>query len=105
MTSSRHWRLARAPACLVAPIYMDLRRGAGPVSSMRLASYGENWTQRWRLRAAKTSVTLIVAPWCTQQRSSEEHTSELKTLMRNSYAVFCLKQIKYRPSNQKNNKY
>src|SRR3546814_8020189 len=27
-----------------------------------------------------------------QQRRSEEHTSELQSLMRNSYAVFCLKQ-------------
>src|SRR3546814_9771982 len=26
------------------------------------------------------------------QRRSEEHTSELQSLMRNSYAVFCLKQ-------------
>src|SRR3546814_3153767 len=27
-------------------------------------------------------------------RRSEEHTSELQSLMRNSYAVFCLKQTK-----------
>src|SRR3546814_4768707 len=27
---------------------------------------------------------------------SEEHTSELQSLMRNSYAVFCLKKIKQR---------
>src|SRR3546814_10549921 len=27
-----------------------------------------------------------------RQRRSEEHTSELQSLMRNSYAVFCLKQ-------------
>src|SRR3546814_10411367 len=26
---------------------------------------------------------------------SEEHTSELQSLMRSSYAVFCLKKIKY----------
>src|SRR3546814_8972787 len=31
-----------------------------------------------------------VAPWLTQRRS-EEHTSELQSLMRISYAVFCLK--------------
>src|SRR3546814_4388574 len=29
------------------------------------------------------------SPWL--QRRSEEHTSELQSLMRNSYAVFCLK--------------
>src|SRR3546814_10747791 len=28
------------------------------------------------------------------QRRSEEHTSELQSLMRNSYAVFCLKKKK-----------
>src|SRR3546814_8295360 len=33
---------------------------------------------------------------------SEEHTSELQSLMRNSYAVFCLKKTKYeRTSNSK----
>src|SRR3546814_2250783 len=31
---------------------------------------------------------------------SEEHTSELQSLMRNSYAVFCLKKNKYHPNNQ-----
>src|SRR3546814_4572058 len=30
--------------------------------------------------------------WCCHdERRSEEHTSELQSLMRNSYAVFCLK--------------
>src|SRR3546814_6603144 len=32
----------------------------------------------------------------TQQRRSEEHTSELQSLMRISYAVFCLKKKKYK---------
>src|SRR3546814_7041895 len=33
---------------------------------------------------------------------SEEHTSELQSLMRNSYAVFCLKKKKKRTSNKHN---
>src|SRR3546814_1062003 len=33
---------------------------------------------------------------------SEEHTSELQSLMRNSYAVFCLKKKKTRKTNQQN---
>src|SRR3546814_4588366 len=34
------------------------------------------------------------------EQRSEEHTSELQSLMRTSYAVFCLKKKKYRrPSN------
>src|SRR3546814_5838364 len=32
--------------------------------------------------------------FCAGQDRSEEHTSELQSLMRNSYAVFCLKQNK-----------
>src|SRR3546814_17271314 len=32
------------------------------------------------------------------QGRSEEHTSELQSLMRTSYAVFCLKKKKYRPT-------
>src|SRR3546814_2197447 len=40
------------------------------------------------------------SPWRPARRScarprSEEHTSELKSLMRTSYAVFCLKKKKY----------
>src|SRR3546814_3156047 len=34
---------------------------------------------------------------------SEEHTSELQSLMRNSYAVFCLKKKKYNTTNCRNN--
>src|SRR3546814_6784506 len=34
------------------------------------------------------------APSAARFRRSEEHTSELQSLMRNSYAVFCLKKKK-----------
>src|SRR3546814_6859552 len=33
--------------------------------------------------------------WKSGGRRSEEHTSELQSLMRNSYAVFCLKKKKH----------
>src|SRR3546814_1554220 len=36
---------------------------------------------------------------------SEEHTSELQSLMRNSYAVFCLKKKKYKHLYHLQNKY
>src|SRR3546814_7592302 len=36
------------------------------------------------------------------RRRSEEHTSELQSLMRISYAVFCLKKKKKKINNQKN---
>src|SRR3546814_2689639 len=35
-----------------------------------------------------------------KKRRSEEHTSELQSLMRNSYAVFCLKKKKYERHNE-----
>src|SRR3546814_8792999 len=39
-----------------------------------------------------TGMVAILGPCCLQDRS-EEHTSELQSLMRISYAVFCLKKI------------
>src|SRR3546814_9144593 len=42
--------------------------------------------------AMQYNVNAIVVPAsCTEFKRSEEHTSELQSLMRNSYAVFCLK--------------
>src|SRR3546814_3639724 len=38
------------------------------------------------------------------QRRSEEHTSELQSLMRISYAVFCLKKKKKRKEKESDNK-
>src|SRR3546814_7868334 len=38
--------------------------------------------------------TQLVLDHCGGRPRSEEHTSELQSLMRNSYAVFCLKQKK-----------
>src|SRR3546814_9543182 len=37
------------------------------------------------------------------QGRSEEHTSELQSLMRNSYAVFCLKKKKHKRTQATNN--
>src|SRR3546814_3231172 len=44
-------------------------------------------------QAALAAIESLLA----QQSRSEEHTSELQSLMRNSYAVFCLKQKKAKP--------
>src|SRR3546814_6481776 len=38
---------------------------------------------------------------CAALSRSEEHTSELQSLMRISYAVFCLKKKKYSPTHTK----
>src|SRR3546814_2743476 len=42
---------------------------------------------------------LPAATLCTRWLRSEEHTSELQSLMRNSYAVFCLKKKKQNSQN------
>src|SRR3546814_5149804 len=48
-----------------------------------------------RLLAAGLLGALLLAPWLARfhplSNRSEEHTSELQSLMRISYAVFCLK--------------
>src|SRR3546814_10645963 len=41
-----------------------------------------------------TGVMVAIAPFNWQAHRSEEHTSELQSLMRISYAVFCLKKKK-----------
>src|SRR3546814_8200028 len=50
-------------------------------------------------RAAATSTLgalgRVTVPAKSGNVRSEEHTSELQSLMRNSYAVFCLKKKKY----------
>src|SRR3546814_9684949 len=42
---------------------------------------------------------MLTAPLLSMFVRSEEHTSELQSLMRISYAVFCLKKKKYRHEN------
>src|SRR3546814_8137301 len=71
-----------------------------------------NYKRRWRVAASALNyrlreVGLISDSKCTSnyvemsrrgwlktEPRSEEHTSELQSLMRNSYAVFCLKKKK-----------
>src|SRR3546814_6290317 len=44
--------------------------------------------------SANAVATLLIYSGITATRRSEEHTSELQSLMRISYAVFCLKKKK-----------
>src|SRR3546814_3905027 len=50
-------------------------------------------------RSHRASRCATKPPTASRTRRSEEHTSELQSLMRISYAVFCLKKKKNKPSN------
>src|SRR3546814_3081906 len=70
-----------------------------PAAATSLAASALCW--RTCRRASRASATRRARPWPTpsavpgpwrrHSRRSEEHTSELQSLMRTSYAVFCLK--------------
>src|SRR3546814_9479845 len=51
-------------------------------------------------RLHRNGIAACRPPSCGVQTRSEEHTSELQSLMRISYAVFCLKKKKYKITSQ-----
>src|SRR3546814_3535675 len=55
-----------------------------------LSAHGLAWEFLRRNRAYRSAAANLGVTWPPDGRS-EEHTSELQSLMRNSYAVFCLK--------------
>src|SRR3546814_2974450 len=57
-------------------------------------TWGRRWSRKSLPRPATSPVTAPPPPPCWPRRS-EEHTSELQSLMRISYAVFCLKNKKH----------
>src|SRR3546814_5188847 len=57
--------------------------------------YGTSLFSLFRNVGSSIGIALAFAYEAHMTRS-EEHTSELQSLMRNSYAVFCLKKKKYR---------
>src|SRR3546814_1049455 len=61
-----------------------------------------NLTQSDRLVAARTSRVALSIDSARIAKRSEEHTSELQSLMRISYAVFCLKKKKKSTLNSSN---
>src|SRR3546814_4242373 len=74
------------------------RRGNSPGAALELARYGITlWPQARGSQQCRRPGPIARAPLTTLTRpesqsfKSEEHTSELQSLMRISYAVFCLK--------------
>src|SRR3546814_9233459 len=72
-------------------VVLMLRRATGRLdrSARSIASSGSTILER-------------LFPWLAGRRRSEEHTSELQSLMSISYAVFCLKK---KNNNQHESKY
>src|SRR3546814_8300205 len=89
-----------------------------PYPTLFRSGFGLSLSKRWMQRLSGLQ-RAITARWSTRQRlttrsrplrgcggfghrtRSEEHTSELQSLIRNSYAVFCLKNKNNKKSKQK----
>src|SRR3546814_8777293 len=93
----RHWDdggaalLARQGKACLADVADAPRKYAGTGHAARMARANESGVEMTRRRFY---VFCWISSRVTSRRSaakrSEEHTSELQSLMRNSYAVFCL---------------
>src|SRR3546814_9294173 len=87
---------------------VDLLGAAIPARHGRAAGIRILRQHDWRHRRAAGARAFPVEGRIAASRSrpqcgrSEEHTSELQSLMRISYAVFCLKIKKYKKQQQKN---
>src|SRR3546814_9045408 len=77
--------------------------GEGPLRLIVLSSFDCSYSKALEAKLAKAGVRYAVAPstigtanarYLPDLWRSEEHTSELQSLMRISYAVFCLKKKK-----------
>src|SRR3546814_10871951 len=84
-------RAIAAPAATA--IIRSAERRSPTLNGMRCSGHiwGTRLGSQRRPRRSSTVVTISTSN-CVTPRRSEEHTSELQSLMRNSYAVFCLKQ-------------
>src|SRR3546814_6565415 len=76
---------------------LTLASGLAPISSQS--------TARLKTALIETISRLIVSRLRPRASRSEEHTSELQSLMRISYAVFCLKKKKKQSNSQHDNRH
>src|SRR3546814_4613946 len=79
--------------------------GVGPPAQLRMVPLRLAWCST-RRPAPESNTSVVVPPaelgsYDAAAGRSEEHTSELQSLMRNSYAVFCLKKKKQRNRERK----
>src|SRR3546814_7497491 len=81
------------PACICTTVLRGLTTGVPRSLVITEPSARNSYCSRSRSAIARASIAAI---------RSEEHTSELQSLMRNSYAVFCLKKNKKTKNNINN---
>src|SRR3546814_10479107 len=73
---------------------LELVRGAGRLDGDRFGRHVDNFRTEQVHDFDHLSARRCVGPHLDHHQRSEEHTSELQSLMRTSYAVFCLKKKK-----------
>src|SRR3546814_10765044 len=89
--SKRRSAMAKSSACTVATVSAMIQRLTGSVASGARNMLLAPIPLAWQKRAAFQSLVAKLRYPSTRFSRSEEHTSELQSLMRISYAVFCLK--------------
>src|SRR3546814_4913095 len=80
--------------------YTTLFRSAATTSPPSASSAMPGRRSRRSPPSSGAATSRPVAPPVPRPRRSEEHTSELQSLMRTSYAVFCLKKKKEKDTHQ-----
>src|SRR3546814_8372155 len=82
----------------------ELSNGRGPITAVD-AGYRRAMTTIFDSNLTTLIAALLLFQFGTGpvKGRSEEHTSELQSLMRNSYAVFCLKKKKQKQTNNTSN--
>src|SRR3546814_1835640 len=81
----------------MSSVSKNTRRGSRPIAPTVDSHSGMLDRSLWRLRTSIPTASFAgaLSPLVTlRTKRSEEHTSELQSLMRLSYAVFCLKKKK-----------
>src|SRR3546814_8657745 len=97
----------RTPVCLPAPeqdVFQPVFTAAGGRRRKPVRAFCR--TTARNLNHASTTIFTVLqerALRATSLMRSEEHTSELQSLMRTSYAVFCLNKQKTHKKNNKHN--
>src|SRR3546814_10142493 len=84
---------------LAAEFYAGTRSKAPVLDIVRIGNGNREQVETIHVINKREARTIAKAMGATPWNRSEEHTSELQSLMRISYAVFCLKNKTRKPHN------